>query len=115
MDNDSPLHDDEQAFLPLVHVLVEVEDPDDVGPSQHPEVQLNLPPGFGSVIQDLRKKNRVKIPPNNIQRAVLNGPIRTMELAGAFIHRNYQVRLRTIKLYNRNWSVATKNSKCRMT
>lgn len=49
----SPLHYDEETFLPLVNVLIQVEYSDDVGTSGYSPVQLNLPSGFRSIIQDL--------------------------------------------------------------
>lgn len=36
-----------------MHVLVQVEDSNNVGASWNSAVQLNLPPGFGSVVEDL--------------------------------------------------------------
>ena len=53
----SPLHDDEQALLALVDVLVQTEDLDDVGSSWHTPMELNLPPGFGTVVQNLTEKD----------------------------------------------------------
>lgn len=37
----------------MMHVLVQVEDSNNVGASWNSAVQLNLPPGFGSVVEDL--------------------------------------------------------------
>lgn len=36
-----------------MHVLVQVEDPNNVGASWNSAVQPDLPPGFGSVVEDL--------------------------------------------------------------
>lgn len=52
---DSPLHYDEQTCFPLVHVLIQAEDLDDVRTSGDSPVQLDLPPGFRSVVEDLLK------------------------------------------------------------
>ena len=52
-----PLHDDEQALLPMMHVLIQAEDTDDVRPSGHPPVELHLSSGFGAVVQDLGQRD----------------------------------------------------------
>lgn len=57
----SPLHDDEETFLPLVHVLIQAEDLDDVRTSGDPPVQLNLPPGFRSVVEYLFQQNTPRL------------------------------------------------------
>lgn len=59
---DSPLHDDEQTFPPLVEVLVDVHDADDVRALRRPPVQLHFPAGLGAILQHLREK------PNPAQR-----------------------------------------------
>lgn len=51
-----PLHDDEQALLAVVHVLVQAEDANDVRPRRHPPVELHLSPGFGAVVQNLEER-----------------------------------------------------------
>lgn len=58
-----PLHDDEQALLAMVHVLVQAEDANDVRPCRHPPVELHLSPGFGAVVQNLddRRENELEI------------------------------------------------------
>jgi len=53
---DSPLHDDEQTLPPLVEVLVDVHDADDVGALRCPPVQLHFPAGLRAVLQHLREK-----------------------------------------------------------
>ena len=50
-----PLHDNQQAFLAVVHVLVQADDADDVRPGGHSPVELHLSSGLGAVIKDLRK------------------------------------------------------------
>lgn len=41
----------------MVHVLVQADDADDVGPRGHAPVELHLPPGLGAVIQNLGKQS----------------------------------------------------------
>lgn len=50
-----PLHDDQQAFLPVVHVLVQADDAHDVRPPGHAPVELHLSSGFGAVVKNLGK------------------------------------------------------------
>lgn len=49
----SPFHNNEETFLPMVHVLIEAEYPYDVGTSGRSPVQLHFPSGFGSVVENL--------------------------------------------------------------
>lgn len=51
-----PLHDDEEAFLAMVHVLIEAEDLHDVGAPWHPPVQLHLSPRLWAIVQNLWKE-----------------------------------------------------------
>lgn len=37
----------------MMHVLIQVEDSNDVRTSRNSPVQLNLPSGFGSIVQNL--------------------------------------------------------------
>lgn len=53
---DSPLHDDEQTLPPLVEVLVDIHDADDVRALRCPPVQLHFPAGLRTVLQHLREK-----------------------------------------------------------
>lgn len=53
---DSPLHDDEQTLPPLVEVLVDVHDADDVRALRRSPVQLHFPAGLRAVLQHLREK-----------------------------------------------------------
>lgn len=48
-----PLHDDQQALLAVMHVLVQAEDRNDVRPRRHPPVELHLSSGFWAVVQNL--------------------------------------------------------------
>lgn len=48
-----PLHDDEQALLATMHVLIQAEDSDDMRPARHPPMKLHLPSRFGVVVEDL--------------------------------------------------------------
>lgn len=56
-----PLHDDQQAFLPVIHVLVQADDADDVRPCRHSPVQLHLSSGLGAVIQNLGKQSEKRV------------------------------------------------------
>lgn len=62
-DGNSPLHDDEQTFPPLVEVLVDVHDADDVRALRRPPVQLHFPAGLRAVLQHLREKRDPPISP----------------------------------------------------
>lgn len=50
-----PLHDDQQAFLPVIHVLVQADDADDVRACRNSPVELHLSSRLGGVIQNLGK------------------------------------------------------------
>ena len=52
---DSPLHDDQEALLPIVCVLVHVLDVDDVPAAAGPPVQVDLPPTLDIVLQNLER------------------------------------------------------------
>lgn len=52
-----PLHDNQQAFLPVIHVLIQADDANDVRPSGHSPVELHLSSGFGAVVKDLGKQS----------------------------------------------------------
>ena len=63
---DSPLHDDQEALLPIVCVLVHVLDVDDVSAPARPPVQVDLPPTLHVVLQHL-------------ERALLARPVETLD------------------------------------
>lgn len=68
-----PLHDDEQALLAVVHVLVQAEDANDVRPRRHPPVELHLSPRFGAVIQNLEERWENELEINDRTREASKG------------------------------------------
>lgn len=48
-----PLHDDEQTLLPVMHVLIEIQNANDVRPPRNPPVKLHFSSRFGTVVQNL--------------------------------------------------------------
>lgn len=71
-----PLHDDQQALLAVMHVLVQAEDRNDVRPCWHSPVELHLPSGFGAVVEDLEAKKRLSI--SRLKQYVLLSAASTM-------------------------------------
>ena len=63
---DSPLHDDQEALLPIVSVLVHVLDVDDVPAPAGAPVKVDLPPTLHVVLQHL-------------ERALLARPVETLD------------------------------------